>query len=319
MALTESNKTARRSLGELFACLFKKYPKLLIANLLFAVPLAVSVLIVWLIGEYVMPLNIFFQLLPVLICMPFYAGMTQVTRELVRGKPVKPFETFMKGLKNNFRQFLIHGVIMYLAILIDYFSIVFYFAAAKTNGMFYFLFGFCLLVMLFLVFLFFYVPLITVTIDQKLRHIYKNAALMAIWELPANLCALIGLVVLTAVISTIFMLTGNYTANLIIAGVLAVLVVPGYVSVIINYFAFPKIEKVLILGQREAEKGKDKGEKETPSQSLEEELENNPEAESLLREKAKGNEEYVFHNGRMIKRSLLEEYYAGEPEDDGDE
>lgn len=313
MALTDTKTTSRRSLGELFACLFKKYPKLLIANLLFAVPLAVSTLVVWLIGEYVMPLNIFFQLLPVLICMPFYAGMTQVTRELVRGKQIKPLETFMKGLKNNFKQFLIHGVIMYLAVLIDYFSIVFYYAAAKTNGMFYFLFGFCLIVMLFLVFLFFYVPLITVTIDQKLRHIYKNAALMAIWELPANLCALLGIVVLTAVVSTIFMLTGNYTANLIIAGVLAVLVVPGYVSVIINYFTFPKIEKVLILGQKEAEKGKEQDGKEAPSQSLEEALEDDPEAERLLREKAKGNEEYVFHNGRMIKRSLLEEYYAGEP------
>ena len=104
MALTNTKTTARRSLGELFACLFKKYPKLLIANLLFAVPLAVSALIVWLIGAYVMPLNIFFQLLPLLICMPFYAGVTQVTRELVRGKKIKPFETFMKGLKNNFRQ-----------------------------------------------------------------------------------------------------------------------------------------------------------------------------------------------------------------------
>lgn len=60
MALTDTKTTARRSLGELFACLFKKYPKLLIANLLFAVPLAVSALIVWLIGAYVMPLNIFF-------------------------------------------------------------------------------------------------------------------------------------------------------------------------------------------------------------------------------------------------------------------
>ena len=316
MALTDTKTTARRSLGELFACLFKKYPKLLIANLLFAVPLAVSALIVWLIGAYVMPLNIFFQLLPLLICMPFYAGVTQVTRELVRGKKIKPFETFMKGLKNNFRQFLIHGVIMYLAVLIDYFSIVFYYAAAKTNGMFYFLFGFCLVVVLFLVFLFFYVPLITVTIDQKMRHIYKNAALMAIWELPANLCALLGIVVLTAVISTIFMLTGSYTANLIIAGVLAVLVVPAYVSTIINYFAFPKIEKVLILGQKEAEKGKEHDEREAPSQSLEDALEDDPEAESLLREKAKGSEEYVFHNGRMIKRSLLEEYYAGEAEQD---
>jgi predicted integral membrane protein len=149
-----------------------------------------------------------------------------------------------------------------------------------------------------------------------MRHIYKNAALMAIWELPANLCALLGIVVLTAVISTIFMLTGSYTANLIIAGVLAVLVVPAYVSTIINYFAFPKIEKVLILGQKEAEKGKEHDEREAPSQSLEDALEDDPEAESLLREKAKGSEEYVFHNGRMIKRSLLEEYYAGEAEQD---
>ena len=55
MALTDTKTTARRSLGELFACLFKKYPKLLIANLLFAVPLAVSALIVWHAAQHFFP------------------------------------------------------------------------------------------------------------------------------------------------------------------------------------------------------------------------------------------------------------------------
>lgn len=310
---TNAKGKSRRSIGTLFSILFKKFPALLIANLLFAAPLAVSGLIVWLIGAYVIPLNIFIQLLPVLICMPFYAGVTQVTRDLLRDGKVRPLQAFWKGLKNNFRQFLVHGVIMYLAILIDYFSIVFYYAAAQTNGMFYILFGFCLVVLLFLVFLFFYVPVITVTIDLKLRFIYKNAALMALWELPSNLLALLGLIVLVALVSTIFMLTGNYTANLIIAGVLLLLVLPAFMSTIINYFVYPKIQAVLVEGEKRA--AKDKQEKEPAA--LEEELQD-PASEEVLREKAKGSEEYVYHNGRMIKRSLLEEYYSqedGEPED----
>lgn len=310
---TNTKGKRRRSIGTLFSILFKKFPALLAANLLFAVPLAVSALAVWLIGTYVIPLNIFIQLLPVLICMPFYAGVTQVTRDLLRDGKVRPLQAFWKGLKNNIGQFLVHGVVMYLAILIDYFSIVFYYAAAQTNGMFYILFGFCLVLLLFLVFLFFYVPVITVTVDLKLRHIYKNAALMALWELPTNLLALVGLVVLVALVSTIFMLTGNYTANLIIAGVLLVLVLPAFVSAIINFFIYPKIQDVLVEGQRRA--AKDKQEKEPLA--MEDQLDD-PASEEILREKAKGSEEYVFHNGRMIKRSLLEEYYSqddGEPED----
>lgn len=315
MPLQQTNTKVknRRSIGMLFSILFKKFPALLLANLLFAIPLAVSSVAVWLIGTYLIPLNIFIQLLPIPICMPFYAGITQVTRDLLRDGKVRPLHAFWKGLKNNFRQFLIHGIIMYLAVLIDYFSIVFYYAAAQTNGMFYILFGFCLVLLLFLVFLFFYVPVITVTVDLKLRHIYKNAALMALWELPANLLALLGLVVLTAVVSTFFMLTGNYTANLIIAGVLLVLVLPAFVSAIINFFVYPKIQAVLVEGEKRA--AKDKQEKEPAA--LEEEL-GDPALEEVLREKAKGSEEYVFHNGRMIKRSLLEEYYGqddGEPEE----
>lgn len=89
MALTNTKTTARRSLGELFACLFKipeaAHRKPAVCGS--ACRVRTDCVADWRVCHAAQH---FFQLLPPLICMPFYAGVTQVTRELVRGKKIKP-------------------------------------------------------------------------------------------------------------------------------------------------------------------------------------------------------------------------------------
>ena len=47
-------------------------------------------------------------------------------------------------------------------------------------------------------------------------------------------------------------------------------------------------------------------------ETIEESLQKDPAFKEALQEKANQDDAYVFHNGRMIKRSKLEEYYRNE-------
>ncbi|HIQ81374.1 MAG TPA: YesL family protein [Candidatus Scatavimonas merdigallinarum] len=307
-SMQSGEKTKRRSMGDFFGGYFKRFPSILTANLFFAAPLAVSGAVVWGLS-FLFPLNIFIQLLPIPLCAPFFAGVVQVTRDMIAGKKEKAVPTFFKGLKNNWRQFLLHGVIFYLAILLDYFSIVFYYAAAATNPLFYVLFGLCLFILLFLLFMFFYVPVITVTLELPMRYVYKDAALMAVWELPSNFLSVLCLLALTAVVSTLFMLSGNYTANWIIAAVLLVAVLPATVCYIVHFFVYPKVDKMLIQKDKPRENDETR---QKMQETIKESLQKDPAFKEALQEKANQDDAYVFHNGRMIKRAKLEEYYRNE-------
>ena len=47
-------------------------------------------------------------------------------------------------------------------------------------------------------------------------------------------------------------------------------------------------------------------------ETIEESLQKDPAFKEALQEKANQDDAYVFHNGRMIKRAKLEEYYRNE-------
>ena len=66
-------------------------------------------------------------MLSIIPLSPFFAGVTLVTSRLARGKEnVDVFKTFIEGIKNNWKRFLIHGVITYFAVIFSYFSIRLY-------------------------------------------------------------------------------------------------------------------------------------------------------------------------------------------------
>ena len=80
----------------------------------------------------------FIYFLTIIPLFPFYAGVTQVTSHMVRGEEnVDVFSNFIGGIKENLLRFLIHGVVMYAAVFISYYSIVLYLGLGSKNGMFY--------------------------------------------------------------------------------------------------------------------------------------------------------------------------------------
>ena len=129
---TERKKFTFENLVSIY---FRKLHKIIFTNLLFALPFGIVVFLLHLIGNnFGSVLNIVITTLVIPICYPLYAGVTKVTRNLGRGEDVDVFATFISGITENYKQFLIHSIILYFVFTIGIFSFSFYAGMAKVLG-----------------------------------------------------------------------------------------------------------------------------------------------------------------------------------------
>ncbi len=199
-----AGKKAKFALTDFFNNLFNNFGKIVFTNLLFAVPLAVLVTAFYFLDSALKLNGYFILMLSIIPLSPFFAGVTLVTTRLARGKEnVDVFKTFIEGIKNNWKRFLIHGVITYFAVIFSYFSIRLYSALISqpnADSFFLVMLYVCLIISIIIavafLFIFFYVPSMTVTFDLSLKNIYKNSALMSFGELKHNIIATFGLFII---------------------------------------------------------------------------------------------------------------------------
>lgn len=289
--MTDNNK----ELG-FFKLYFENFKTMLVGNLLFSVPLLVSIGIIYglalLLGQSE---NILFLALAIIPAYPFYSGITQITKDTVRIKGfVRPVEAFKKGLKNNFKPFALYGVLLYFAFIISYFSISLYIQFATTNWIFYIPLFMTGVVALFLLFISFSIPILTVTLDLKLKHYFKNSALMAMGELPMNFYVLVTTFALLVACVSIPLITGNVILGIIILIIAVFLILPTGISYCSVYRLYPKIEKLFEL--------EEKDESPFPTMPVAVSTDDN----GIPITNNNGNDEgYVFVNGMMIKKSQV--------------
>lgn len=306
-----ANENAAPPIAELFSNLFHGFPRLLFTNLLFAVPAAVFFSIFYAINSLSGINSIFLLMLTVIPVFPFYAGVVQVTAHLAKGEEnVAVFSNFIAGVKENFLRFLVHGAVFYLCVFFTYSSITLYFEIAQESKVFYALMVFCVLIGIIILFVFYYIPSMTVTFDLKMKSVYKNSLLMSFGEIKSNLIATFGLFLLFVVCSSVLMCCGgNIIAIAIVTAFLVLFFVPSIASFIINS-AIRKRMYIMIIGRDEQSKEVDKkladkrGEfaqlKNKPSQQeLDEEL------KKLDIDSSADADEYIYYNGKMVKRSVL--------------
>lgn len=292
-----------------FTGLFSKYlhfiPQLVLANLMFAIPMIISFALVWVIETFTAQI-VFIQFLPIWFLMPFYCGLCKVAKDIIIGKEVKGVRPFLGAVKANLKYSIVHGFIFYIVALIDYFALIFYYQAGTYNAVMYVVFGLCVAVTILSVFCLFYVPVITVTLDIKLKYIYKNAALMSLGELPKNLLALLSCAACVAIVTTLFSFTGNYLGAFVTIMILLVVILPVTMAYVITAIIYPSIDKLLI--EKDGKNLKDKLDPSTADTHalLVAQLEENPIDPAML----EGDEnELVFYDGKMIKRAKLIEIY----------
>jgi len=282
-----------------FKLYFKNFKAMLITNLLFAVPLIVaSALVYGLACLTKQTENLWFMGLIIVLIYPFFSGVTQVTKDIVKNQDskFKVYQTYKKGLKNNFWLFTLYGVLLYAATIISYYSIVLYFNMASRSWFFYIPLFITVLIALFILFMGFALPILTVTINIKLRYYFKNAALMAIGELPMNFYVAITTTALLSACLSISVFTGYLVAGLIVLGAALFLILPTGISYCAVYRLYPKIEKVFDIEKPQEKKAFSKMPVAIPTDDN---------GEPIKRSDTADDEDYVFVNGKMIKKSQV--------------
>lgn len=314
-----AGKKAKFALSDFFSNLFFNFGKIVFANLLFAVPLAVLVTAFYFLDSALNLNGYFILLLSIIPLFPFFAGVTLVTTRLARGyEDLNVFETFVEGVKNNWKRFLFHGVIAYFAVIFSYFSIKLYstlISQPNVSSGFLVLLYICLIISIIIavafMFIFFYVPSMTVTFNLSLKNIYKNSALMSFGEFKNNIIATFGLFIIALFCATVLLFVGNANSSLAIiiaTAVLAIFIVPALASYVINAAVFSGMYNLMTEKEKRTKRIEKKMDNRRKGQFIDEDEEENNIAEEFLDldvEENKDGDEYIFYNGKMVKRSVI--------------
>lgn len=307
-----SEKMQDRSIINFLQLFFENFKRIFISNILFSIPSAIIVSILYFINKtFLSPnTNIIILGLSIFLCYPFYGGVTQVVRDIITEQEKEStFKTFVKGLKENWKSFLLHGLFIYLGLLISLYSGFFYYALAKTNSIGYFFLGFCILIFLAILFMSFYLPIMSVSFNLKLKDIYKNSALMTFGEFKNNIFALISIIIIGAFLSGLFILSTSINLiTTIVILLLLLLVIPGTMSFCINYFVYYGMANIILSKDEKAKEIQRKIDAKRSGKKDEDEKEDLVKAFSNINieeEKKSDGDEYIFKDGKMVKRSVL--------------
>ena len=164
--------------------------------------------------------------------MPFYSGLVMVIRKIsVEKEDVNVFKTFVQAFRENLKKSIFNGFVAYLIVACSFFAILYYGTLAQTDIVYgsvftiYIVFSIAMLIMLF------YVPLLTITYDLRLRDIYKNSLLLIFGKILRNIVALVLVVIVSfAVFLAVIYAKG---AMLVIAVTLSVIFYPMIATYII--------------------------------------------------------------------------------------
>lgn len=271
-----------------FARFFTRFPQLLLASLIYTVPLAAVTGLFVLIGELTSFNNIIVWGLGLIPASPLYAGLVMVIRKYaVEKQDVNVFKTFMLSVKENYKKFLFHGLVFYLIVACSFFAILYYYTLAKDDIVFGSVMTLYILFTLLLAVMMFYVPLMTITYELRLRDIYKNAFLLIFGKILRNIIAMAAIAVVSL---------AAFTAILFAEGILFIVAV--VLTVILYPLLFCYITNAIISKGLQDTVGPFTGDNVVYVSTPEEE-----EQERLALENADSSNDYVFVNGKMIKNN----------------
>ena len=285
---------------------FGNFHRILLTNILFAVPSAIILAILYFISIRLLPdAGAGFYLFSIIPLYPFYAGVVMVVRDIARGdSEVRTAAVFFKAVKDNFPRFLLHGAVVCAAAMFSYYSIRFYVGMLSVSWLMYAVLFVCIFIVLLALYASFYLPLMAVTYDIKLRYLYKNCFLMSFGEFKNNLFATFAIAVVAAICLTVTAFSGSVAVLVIILSVLWVFLIPATYTFCYTFFVYDGMVAII------REKG-NKGQSEDEKAALKDKPENRPsmaveyDFSDIDVSKLRDTDDFIFHNGRMIKQSVL--------------
>ena len=166
-------------------------------------------------------------------------GFTYLMREMVSGKPVFIFSDMKHAIKRNFKQGLLLGLLDFILIIVlivdftylnslpsDFFG-DFMYVAIIAIGLIYFIMRF-------------YIYLMAITFNMKIRKIFKNALIFVTLGIKRNIMAIVWMILLLVINFFVFVMYQP------LGLILPILYLPAVPKFTIAYAAYPVIKKYMI-------------------------------------------------------------------------
>ncbi len=170
-------------------------------------------------------------------------GSIYVIRGLVRGDSVFVVSDYFYGIKKNFKQGFILGIIDCIIMFALAHNIYFFYSSAPssfTNFMYVMTLA---LIIIYIIFRF-YTYLMVITFNMKLGKVFKNALIFTVLGIKRNIMALIGLALVSAFAIALIILF--LPMGLGVTLVLPLIYYLGVCGFIYIYAAYPVIKKYMI-------------------------------------------------------------------------
>lgn len=196
-----------------------------------------------------MPINLVYSLISVPVITGGFAsvGITHVARNTARDKHSFGLSDFIDTIKKNWKQALAAGIIntiVYILLIID----IFFFYNNQENGMIYTI-GLGIMMSITIIFLMmnFYLWTMMITFKFNLKQLYKNSFKFVIINIKKNLLCGFCLLLAYGLYIAIAVLFFKYIIFVLSIEILVyILTFPAFRFLLIQYFTFPCIKKVII-------------------------------------------------------------------------
>ncbi len=181
--------------------------------------------------------------LPIALFSPIWGGGMVVARRLANREYVFVLSEFKKGVKDNWKQFFGNGIIVYTLYVLFTFSLMYYYTNS-SDSIFHLIIFFILIIFATLFALTqLYVPLLIVSVDLKLKHIYKNALILGVLGLPKNILMAI---LIAAYVAFFGYFMWMYGILIILGAVLILFFSFSFFAYSNAYFCYPVLKKYII-------------------------------------------------------------------------
>ena len=172
-------------------------------------------------------------------------GATYVLRGMVRGEPVFVWSDYFYAIKRNLKPALFLGLLDFVVLFLLGFDIMYFWNQTGTFMLDVGFFAICALCILYF-FMRFYIYLLLVTFDLSIRKILKNALIFTMLGIKRNLMALLGLILITVIMLSLFPLFGMTPLGIAIPLILPFLFYPAVTAFTTAYAAYPIIDRYMI-------------------------------------------------------------------------
>lgn len=171
------------------------------------------------------------------------AGSIYILRNLVRGDGVFIISDYFYAVKRNLKQGFFMGVIDSLIVFVLFFDFS-YFYSAPPSGLSNFMYVMTIALALLWFIMRFYIYLMMVTFDMKIRKILKNALIFSLLGFKRNFMALLGMVLMAALAVGLIVLCVQIKIYAVI--LLPFLYFLAFSGFMYTYAAWPVVKKYMI-------------------------------------------------------------------------